>query len=98
MTGNPPDQNNPPRNRDDNWAAPIDRLKVSEVPTGATNINVEGREVDSPMQGFGPLWQKTYRLRLAGLAKTPAEIMSVWKENFPKFQPPENQFYPPMVG
>jgi len=91
------DPNNQQRNRD-NWAAPIHRLKVSEVPTGATNLNVDGREVVSPMQGFGPLWQKTYRVRLTGLAATPVEVMRVWKENFPTFQPPENQFYPPLVG
>ncbi len=97
MSVDPTDQNNQQRNRD-NWAAPIDRIKVSEVPTGATNLNVDGREVVSPMQGFGPLWQKTYRVRLTGLAATPVEVMRVWKENFPKFQPPENQFYPPMVG
>jgi len=98
MTANPTQDDQPQRNRDDNWAAPIDRIKVGEVPTGATNLNVDGREVVSPMQGFGPLWQKTYRVRLTGVAITPAEVMRVWKESFPKFQPPENQFYPPMVG
>jgi hypothetical protein len=81
-----------------NWARPIDRIKVSDVPTGAVNLNVEGREVVSPMQGFGPLWQKTYRARLPGAQVTPREVMKVWKENFPKFQPPENRFYPSMAG
>jgi hypothetical protein len=98
MTANPSEQSNPQRNRDDNWAAPIDRIKVSEVPAGATNLNVEGREVVSPMQGFGPVWKKTYKLPLTGVKATPAEVMAVWKANFPKFQPPENQFYPPMAG
>jgi hypothetical protein len=81
-----------------NWARPVDRIKVSDVPTGAVNLNVDGREVVSPMQGFGPLWQKTYRVRLAGTQVTPREVMQIWKENFPKFQPPENQFYPAMAG
>lgn len=97
MTVNPTSDDNQKRNHD-NWAAPIDRIKVGEVPIGATNLNVDGREVVSPMQGFGALWRKTYRARLTGLTITPAEVMRVWKENFPKFQPPENQFYPPMVG
>lgn len=91
-------QNGKPSRDQQNWAAPIDRIKVSDVPTGATNINVDGREVVSPMQGFGPLWQKTYRLRLAGVTVTPQEVMRIWKENFPKFQPPENRFYPSMAG
>jgi hypothetical protein len=51
-----------------------------------------------PLQGFGQMWQKTYRVRLPEVKLTPAEVMQVWKENFPKFQPPQNHFYPPMVG
>jgi hypothetical protein len=80
------------------WAQPVSKLKVSEVPVGAMNINVEGRQVVSPLHGFGGLWQKTFRVRLAGLDKTPAEVMRAWKDNFPKFQPPENRFYPSMAG
>lgn len=88
-----------PERRDaDNWARPVQRLKVTDVPAGAKNLNVEGREVVSPMQGFGPLWQKTYRVRLSGVTITPQEAMRAWKENFPKFQPPENRFYPSMAG
>jgi hypothetical protein len=81
-----------------NWAKPVARLKVEDVPAGAININLEGRQVVGPMQGFGGLWQKTFRIRLPGVQKTPAEVMQTWKENFPKFQPPENHFYPPMTG
>jgi hypothetical protein len=92
----------PPSNqsdtRGDNWARPISRLKVSDVPTGAANINVDGRELVSPIQGFGPLWQKTYKVRLAGANVTPQELMRVWKERFAEFQPPENRFLPSMAG
>jgi hypothetical protein len=59
---------------------------------------VDGREVLSPLQGFGPLWQKTYRVRLSGAGVTPQEVMRVWKANFPAFQPPGNRFYPTMAG
>jgi hypothetical protein len=83
---------------DSNWAKTLGRLNVSNVPAGATTINVQGHEVVSPMQGFGPLWQKTYRVRLAGVPVTPQAVMQAWKENFPKFQPPENRFYPAMQG
>jgi hypothetical protein len=61
-------------------------------------MNVEGRHVVGPLQGFGQLWQKTYQVRLSGVEVTPAEVIKVWKENFPKFQPPENHFYPSLAG
>jgi hypothetical protein len=80
------------------WAQPVTRMKVSEVPAGAINLNVEGRQPLSPLQGFGQLWQKTFKVRLPGLKLTPAQVMAGWKENFPKFQPRENLFYPPMAG
>ncbi len=68
------------------------------MPAGATNLNVDGHTVVSPLQGFGALWQKTYQVRLPGLALSAAEVMRVWKENFPRFQPPGNRFYPPITG
>lgn len=80
------------------WAKPVSRLTVSELPLGATNLNVEGRQPVSPLQGFGPLWQKTYRIRLRGVQTTPPEVMALWKEKFPQFQPKGNRFYPPTGG
>ena len=93
-----PTPNQPERNSQQAWAKPVDRMKVGEVPAGATNLNIEGREVMSPMQGFGPLWQKTYRVRLAGAKVTPAEVVAVWKERFPEFQPADNRFIPALAG
>jgi hypothetical protein len=84
--------------REGEWAKPVHKLKVSDVPTGAVNLNVEGRQVLSPLQGFGALWQKTFRVRLPGITLTPAQVMQAWKAEFPKFQPPENKFYPPLGG
>jgi hypothetical protein len=95
-TPTPPSDNSSAK--PENWARPIDRLKVSDVPVGAASINVNGREVVSPMQGFGPLWQKTYKVRLAGANVSPQDVMREWKEHFPKFQPPENRFLPSMAG
>ena len=77
-----------------NWAGHIQALTIGAVPEGAMNINVEGRRVVGPLQGFGALWQKTYQVRLRGDGLTPAEIIRVWKERFPEFQPPQNRFYP----
>jgi hypothetical protein len=84
--------------RESTWAAPVSKLKISDVPLGATNINVEGRQVAGALQGFGSLWQKTYKVRLPGIMLKPVEVMEIWKANFPKFQPPENRFYPSLAG
>ena len=95
----PPDREHPARPRDAAyWSERVDRLRVANLPAGATNLNVDGRRVVGPLQGFGRLWQKTYRVRLAGAAATPAEVVRVWKERFPEFLPPENRFYPSLAG
>jgi hypothetical protein len=80
------------------WAPPVARLTVSEVPAGALNLNIDGRQVAGALQGFGQLWQKTYQIRLPGVDLAPGEVMRQWKENFGRFQPPENRFYPTMAG
>lgn len=56
------DTNPPKQNRDTNWAAPVDKLNVHDIPSQAINLNVQGRKPMSPLQGFGQLWQKTYRI------------------------------------
>lgn len=86
------------RSLETSWARNAGRLAVSELPAGATNLNVAGRQVVGPLQGFGQLWQKTYRVRLAGAEVTPYEIVQIWKERFPEFQPPQNRFYPSVAG
>lgn len=65
------------------WAEPVETLMVSEAPAGAVNLNVDGRRVMGPLQGFGQLWQKTYRAELSGADVTPAEVVKIWKEKFP---------------
>jgi hypothetical protein len=32
-----------------------------------------------PIEGFGRMWQKTYRMRLAGCDRTPAEVVAEWR-------------------
>lgn len=80
------------------WARPVSKLKVSDVPAGASTFNVEGRQVVGPLQGFGQMWQKTYRVRLSGATVAPAEIIQTWKENFPKYWPETATFYAPLTG
>ena len=81
-----------------NWAKQTDAAHVSAVPSGARNLNVEGKQASGPLQGFGPMWQKTYRVRLVGSGATPREVIAAWKENFAKFWPPKNKFYAPLTG
>ncbi len=81
----------------DFWAKSGRDLKVGEVPIDAINLNVEGRNVTSPIQGFGKMWQKTYKVNL-GTAVDPAEVIVVWKQHFADFWPEGNRFFGPLTG
>jgi len=87
-----------PTEQKESWASPVRRLTVRDIPDGAVNRNVEGRQLTNPLHGFGQLWQKTYTVRLPGVNATPADVVKTWKENFPKFHPPQNKFYPSKSG
>lgn len=80
------------------WAKSVSTLNVSEVPEGATGINVTGRRLAGPIQGFGKMWQKTYQVRLPRDAASPTEVISTWKQRFPEFWPEGNMFYAPLTG
>jgi hypothetical protein len=89
----------PVRRRDSGyWSRRGTTIQVGEVPAGAVNLNVDGRRVVGPLQGFGRLWQRTYRVRLCGAATTPAEVVRLWKERFPEFLPAQSRFFPTMAG
>ncbi|MDQ3772421.1 MAG: hypothetical protein M3343_10100 [Actinomycetota bacterium] len=81
-----------------NWARLTDSLTVGEVPPEARNINVTGRRQTGPMQGFGKMWQKTYRVSMTGAEVTPQEVVADWKAKFPSFWPDGNRFYGPLTG
>src|SRR3954449_4661687 len=81
-----------------NWAKSVSRLKVSEVPEGAVNINVEGRRLASPIQGFGKMWQKTYQVRIPAERVSAEQLIATWKQRFPDFWPEGNSFYGPLTG
>jgi hypothetical protein len=82
----------------DAWAKPVAHLAVTGVEPGSAGINVAGRRPTSPVHGFGKMWQKTYRIRLEGATATPAEIIAVWKRDFPSFWPTGNRFFAPLAG
>src|SRR4029453_68701 len=81
-----------------NWAKSVSRLNVSEVPEGAININVEGRRLASPIQGFGKMWQKTYQVRIPSERVSNTDLIATWKQRFPDFWPEGNNFYGPLTG
>ncbi|MGH2852511.1 MAG: hypothetical protein ACRDLP_18085 [Solirubrobacteraceae bacterium] len=75
------------------WAAPVARLTAADG-----HINVTGRRPTAPTNGFGRMWQKTYRASLGSSAVTPAEVIAAWKQHFPEFWPSGNRFFAPLAG
>ncbi|SRR5258707_182787 len=94
MTTSLPSENKGPRDAP-HWTR-ASTLHTARVPTGALNLNVDGRQAVGPLQGFGQLWQRTYRLALPETNLMPVEIMRIWKTSFPSFLPPQQHFYPVM--
>ena len=80
------------------WAKPVVTLTVPEMPLQAINRNMQGRKVVGPVDGFGPLWQKTYRLTIDKPGLSPQKVVKALKQNLPAFQPPYNRFYPSPRG
>ena len=80
------------------WASPVDRMTAGDLPADAINLNVTGRRPLSPLQGFGQLWQKTYRIRLDGDAVSPETLVAEWKAHFPEFWPQGNRFFGAVGG
>ncbi len=74
----------------DNWAPHVERLKEDG------GLNVGGRRLTGPQQGFGPLWQKTYKVTLPG--QTPEHVISEWKANYGSFWPKMSKFNAPLAG
>jgi hypothetical protein len=80
------------------WTQHKPKLKVSRIPTGALNLNVDGRHVLGPLQGFGQLWQKTFRIQLKSPRLSAEEAMKTWKACFSSFWPALHHFYAPVTG
>src|SRR6266516_1712673 len=97
-SSNSPDEKQTVIPRDAAYWAKQTSFIVTNAPIGALNLNVEGRQALSPLQGFGQMWQKTYRVRLEDTTIQPSEVIKTWKENFPKFWPKGNRFYGPLTG
>ena len=64
------------------WARYVETLEVAGASRDAVP-NVEGRRPVSPLQGFGKMWQKTFKVRLEGASASPVEVVETWRGRFP---------------
>ncbi|GHO49079.1 hypothetical protein [Ktedonospora formicarum] len=95
---NIPSEDKQPRNAA-SWAQPESHtLHVTHTHTGALTLNVDGRQITGPLQGFGQMWQKTYRVSLRGAEVSPAIVIQTWKEHFAEFWPENSRFFGPLTG
>ncbi|HLK77241.1 MAG TPA: hypothetical protein VKU77_26775 [Streptosporangiaceae bacterium] len=78
------------------WAKKVERLEVNPR-DGVRGTNVAGRRLTGPVQGFGKMWQKSYRMN-AGAQIAPEQAISTWKEHFPEFWPKGNRFAGALTG
>ena len=76
------------------WAKPVTRLD----PKDADAANVRGRRLNAAAGGFGRLYQKTFRVRLAGASATPREVIATWKEHFGDFWAKGRRMFLPATG
>ena len=82
----------------DHWARYVETLKVTGPREGAGTRNVEGRRPVSPLQGFGKMWQKTFKVRLEGASVSPVEVVETWRERFPEISGFGRGFWVPSGG
>jgi hypothetical protein len=84
----------PPRDAT-SWAKKVERLEV-DPRDGVRGTNVAGRRLTGPVQGFGKMWQKTYRMDAGQVP--PEQAIAVWREHFPEFWPKGNRFAGALTG
>ena len=77
------------------WARKVDRLEV-DPRDGVRGTNVAGRRLTGPVQGFGKMWQKTYRMDVGQVP--PEQAIATWREHFPEFWPKGNRFAGALTG
>jgi hypothetical protein len=78
------------------WAAKVERLEAPDR-AGVRGTNMAGRRLTGPVQGFGKMWQKTYRMNV-GTVYSPKQAIATWKAHFPEFWPRGNPFAGPLAG
>jgi hypothetical protein len=77
----------------DNWAPAIRHLPADGP--GGLPPTLEGRELAGPLQGFGRMFQKTYRISMPG--HQPEAVIAFWKQHFGELWPDDQRFRSPGV-
>lgn len=76
-----------------NWAGPVERLHVEG---SGPRVNLEGKRLAGPQQGFGRLWERTFSIPM-GDAATPEAVVARWRADFGSFWPRGGTFYGPLT-
>ena len=76
-----------------NWAMRVDRLTVDS----GGGLNVAGRRLTGPVQGFGKMWRKTYWIELSPEI-SPRAVIATWKGHFGEFWPEASRFEGPLTS
>jgi len=76
-----------------NWAMKVDRLTVDS----GGGLNVAGRRLTGPVQGFGKMWRKTYWIELSPEI-SPRAVIATWKGHFGEFWPEASRFEGPLTS
>lgn len=80
-----------------NWSPPKSHLDVGTTTHQGVNAGrVQGRRLTGPQQGFGKMWQKTYKVAIPN--QTPQQVISTWKAEYGRFWPSNSKFFAPMAG
>jgi hypothetical protein len=86
----------PPRDTA-NWAPAREVLEAPVGANAAQSKGVAGRRLAGPVQGFGRMWQKTYRVRL-GTELAPETVIAHWRDHYGELWPASNRFIAPLAG
>lgn len=76
------------------WAGALGRAQLP----GTRALNVDGRRVCGPLQGFGQLWHKVYRAPLCGCSQGPEAVAGVLRESLGELWPEGNRLHLPPSG
>ena len=93
----PKDETPTPIRQTGTWAGPMTHFQVG-ADAGAAGGSVNGRRVSGPVQGFGRLWQKTYKVTFDDVDVTPEHVIAEWKAHYGEFWPKGNRFTAPLEG
>ena len=76
------------------WAKPVSELFVPLMPKEARNINVNGLRPVGPINGFGRLCQKIFRLHISDASISPEQAIAVLKRRVSRL----SAFFQPLLS